>query len=149
MFGPFTSAMLADMTGFRWRGDCGCRGSDRPVHGWPGRGNPSVRGSVMTPVEGRCGGGFRAAQETLSSLVPERPGKLRGTVRRLIACRGRGLAHADAAVAAGLMKPCTGLDQGHRWPSRIRFSRIAREVGLTSKETRRWTGRPSTHHRRQ
>lgn len=49
--------------------------------------------------------------QTRSSLVPERPGKLRGVVRRLFVPVAERLAHPDAAVAAGLVYPCSGADE--------------------------------------
>ena len=55
--------------------------------------------------------GLRAAEADRVLLVPERPGKLRGTVRRLIATGGRRLAHADAPHAAGLVDAGAGGDQ--------------------------------------
>ena len=44
-------------------------------------------------------------RHTLSSRVPDRPGKLRGTVRNESRAGGGRLAHADAAVATCLVQP--------------------------------------------
>ncbi len=43
-----------------------------------------VRGSVITPVKAEAAAVSGLHKYTWSSFVPERPGKLRGTVRRLI-----------------------------------------------------------------
>ena len=71
----------------------------------------SVRGSVITPVSADAAAVSGLQSKHASSLVPDRPGKLRGTVRRLLRPRRGRLAHADAAVAARLVQACAGVDQ--------------------------------------
>ena len=48
-----------------------------------GYGIASVRGSVITPVRAEAAAVSGLTRQTWSSRVPERPGKFRGTVRRL------------------------------------------------------------------
>ncbi len=48
-----------------------------------GKGKSNVLGSVMTPVNAEAAAVSGLHKKTLSSLVPERPGKFRGVVRRL------------------------------------------------------------------
>src|ERR1700752_3966302 len=45
---------------------------------------PNVPGSVMTPFSADAAAVSGLTRHTLSSRVPDRPGKLRGTVRKLI-----------------------------------------------------------------
>ena len=47
---------------------------------------PSDRGSVITPVRADAVAVSGLTRHTLSSRVPDRPGKLRGTVRKESAC---------------------------------------------------------------
>ena len=49
-----------------------------------GHGISKDRGSVITPVIAEAAAVSGLTRQTLSSCVPDRPGKLRGTVRRLI-----------------------------------------------------------------
>ena len=70
-----------------------------------------VRGSVMTPVKAEAVAVSGLHRYTWSSLVPERPGKLRGTVRRLIFPVAGALPHTDAATASGLMNAGAAADQ--------------------------------------
>ena len=69
------------------------------------------RGSVITPVSADAAAVSGLTRQTLSSRVPERPGKFRGTVRTLIFLRGWGLAHPDTAVATCLVNASAGVDQ--------------------------------------
>ena len=69
------------------------------------------RGSVITPVSAAAAAVSGEHSQTCRRPVPERPGKLRGKVRRLLRPDRRRLAHADAAHAAGLVDARPGLDQ--------------------------------------
>ena len=103
------------------------------------------RGSVIAPVSADAAAVSGRAQVDRVLAVPERPGKLRGMVRRLLPPARRRLAHADAAHAArpgaAARRPRSGRRCAHLASGP---ARICREVGLTSKDTRRWVCRPST-----
>ncbi len=60
------------------------RSSDAPRSRMFGYGISNVRGSVILPVRAEAAAVSGLHRNTLSSLVPERPGKLRGVVRRLL-----------------------------------------------------------------
>ena len=102
------------------------------------------RGSVIAPVSADAAAVSGEHSQTLSSLVPERPGKLRGMVRSEL-----------CSVAGACPIPMHPMQPA--WCSRapllindvvapilVRSSRISREVGLTSKLTSGEVCRPST-----
>ena len=65
-------------------------------------------------VQGRGCGGFRAHEIDLIIFGAAAAGKVAGEGAQTVGVRGRGLPHADAAQAAGLMNPGAGLDQGQQ-----------------------------------
>jgi len=93
------------------------------------------RGSVITPVSADAAAVSGLTRHTLSSRVPERPGKLRGTVR------------SESALVAGAwpmpMQPlqpvwCSRAPAPMRSkvaPIRVRSEKIWRDDGFTSKLT--------------
>ena len=58
--------------------------------------------------------------------------------------RGRCLAHADAAVAAGLVQPRADVEQVGDVSIAYQRFELCRDVGLTSNDTRSFTRRPCT-----
>jgi len=99
------------------------------------RADGSSRGSVIVPVRAAAAAVSGEHSQTASSLVPERPGKLRGTVRRLL----RPIAGAWP-MPMQPMHPAWWI-RAPDWirlsvpPSVVRSARICREVGLTSTDT--------------
>ena len=69
-------------------------------------------GSVILPCKRRRGGGFRVHQIYPIIFGAAAAGKVTGKGAQTVGIRGRGLAHADAAQATGLMNPGAGLHQG-------------------------------------
>jgi len=81
IFGPFLISTL-------WLSSGGASSISSPFSGIAGSsisgyGISSVLGSVMTPVKAEAAAVSGLHRKTLSSLVPERPGKFLGVVRRL------------------------------------------------------------------
>ena len=79
--------------------------------------------------ERRRGRRLRADEIDLVLAVPLRPGKLRGTVRRLMRSVAGRLPHADAAVAARLMHARAGADE--RAEVRRRECRFSQDLRAT------------------
>ena len=75
-------------------------------------------------------------RNTLSSRVPERPGKLRGTVRRLLRPEAGACPMPMQPLQPAWCSRAPAWTRSFNSPSAIRFSRSWRELGLTSKDTR-------------
>src|SRR5437764_14530595 len=74
-------------------------------------GRPEVSRIRDPARQGLGGGGFRAAEIDAVLACPRSSGEIPWHRSKAVATRSRSLPHADAAVAAGLVDPGTGMDE--------------------------------------
>jgi hypothetical protein len=101
------------------------------------------RGSVITPVSAEATAVSGEQRYTMSSRVPDRPGKLRGVVRREItSVAGAWPIPMQPLQPAWWIRP-PEVTRWYRCPSRIRSARIDLDDGLTSNDTSGWMRSPA------
>ena len=98
------------------------------------------RGSVITPVSAEATAVSGEHRWTMSSRVPERPGKLRGVVRSEITSVAGAWPMPMQPLQPAWWMRAPSVTRLYRCPSLMRSARIEREVGLMSKLTSGWTG---------